>query len=434
MDKDNNIVLYLHLKTYQKSSYNGIFAHNKMKITKDIIFLKENSFVFRNGDEIKKYQNHTTHLYNEEIICWAKLSNNIFKLINPISSKLYQPTIKNINKIKNKLWYIINSYPNKKDKDKNYKDENEDYYLCEGDIIKIGIELFILRKIYIQNKNKEEDKNEGNIYDIHSFNYNNKSIIFDICTEPKVLDSKNFCNHIINDLKQGKNSPKFQEIQKWIYKSVIEINKNNNKKVKGYKFNLYECKECNKIYPIRFKLPGNDEIIELVHIEIPKNKNYMILESVEQIKEDKEEDNLYNILKAIYIIELTGEDEEITIGRIDKNDLILARDITVSKEHAIIKYYKKNKKFILKDKNSYTGTMVLIKNNFISLSDKKEIYLQSGRTYITAKIMDKKEYERKEKEEKLRKKEEEDNKEKLANNINEKDLISEQKFVDLYGD
>ena len=48
--------------------------------------------------------------------------------------------------------------------------------------------------------------------------------------------------------------------------------------------------------------------------------------------------------------------------------------------------------------------------------------------------MDKKEYEKKEKEEKLRKKEEEDNKEKLANNINEKDLISEQKFVDLYGD
>ena len=45
--------------------------------------------------------------------------------------------------------------------------------------------------------------------------------------------------------------------------------------------------------------------------------------------------------------------------------------------------------------------MVLIQNNYFKIPEKKEIYLQSGKTFFKAKIMDKEEYENIEKEENI---------------------------------
>ena len=84
-------------------------------------------------------------------------------------------------------------------------------------------------------------------------------------------------------------------------------------------------------------------------------------------------------------------------------------DKTMSRNHAVIRYFKNNQKLLLKDNNSYTGTMVLIKNNYIKISDKKEIFLQSGRTFISAKVIKKEEYDEIEKKEKEEIKEEQKN-------------------------
>ena len=324
-----------------------------------------------------------------------------------------------IDNLHNKLWYVINS-------DKEKKKQNEDYYLCEGDIIKLGAELFNVRKINIQNNNNIEDKNEENIYDIHSLN-KNTPLIFDIYFVPKLLEENNFCSHIINELKDPKI---IKRLQKKFENEKEKSDKEKMKKnVKYYNFKLERCNECKRIKPLRFKFSENSEIIDLINIDIPKNKNYFILESIK-----------IDILE-IYIIELTGEDEEIiTIGRKDDNNVVIdekSQNKAVNRYHAVIKYFKNKGKLLLKNRSEY-GTMVLIKNKKINISDKKEIYLQVRRTFITAKVIDKNEYiNLKKEEEKIKKeieKEKEKEREKNINRVDENESNKQEKGKEFYGD
>ena len=102
----------------------------------------------------------------------------------------------------------------------------------------------------------------------------------------------------------------------------------------------------------------------------------MILESLTYVKNKKN-------YKNIYVIKLTGDD--ITIGRNNKNDII-DTDISMSRFHAVLKFNKETGNITLENKSKY-GTLVLVKNN-IKLSDNKKIYLQIGRTFITAEQKD----------------------------------------------
>ena len=98
----------------------------------------------------------------------------------------------------------------------------------------------------------------------------------------------------------------------------------------------------------------------------------MILESLTYIKDKKN-------YKNIYVIKLTGD--EISIGRNNKNDIIDI-DISVSRFHASLKFNKEKGNITLENKSKF-GTSILVKNN-IKLTDNKKIYLQVGRSFITA--------------------------------------------------
>ena len=420
--EDNKKILYLNLKTYQsphiKNQIVGLFIHDKPDSTfEQNLYIKEKVFLYRSTvNEINVYNSQNQHQEDEESITSISIRNGDFFLTTKISFSLYNLTTQDINNIQNQLWYVMNLDEEMKKQNNTERGENEDYCLCEGDIIKFGIELYILRKINISNYNNITDNNEKNIYNIHSLN-NNKGIIFDLYTEPKVLDEQNFCTHIINEL----NDPNEKEN----YKQKIEkeiIIKNN---VKYYKFNLNnvnKCNKCNKIYPLRFKKTEESEIIDLINIDIPKNKNYIILES---IKIDSLE---------IYVIELTGEDENITIGRREENNIVIDRENkTVTRNHAVIKYYKNERKLILKDKSNYAGTMVLIKNK-IKISEKKEIYLQAGRTFIMAKVIDENEYIKKLKDDYFKEKEEKEKKEEQIKAVDEKESYKLEKSDEFYGE
>ena len=393
-----NLRLYLNLKTFS-TSYKGIFKHDPNKIKIQLLFFDYNSlyqkrcYLFRSrNDDINQYESHGDAA-EDECICEVKLEKNLFVLKSPLSTKtLYKPNELNINVFKNKIWYIVNNYNEKKEeinKDNEIKDEikseNEDYYIIQDDIIKIGRQLYIFSEISINNENKEEK-----IYDINSLN-KNKGVLFDLCSKPKVLNEDNYCTHIIEDLKKGKESQKFKEI-----KNLMDININQGKKVTKYQITLYKCKECKRFYPLSFKLDEKSDPIEFLEIKKPKDKNYIILESLEQF-EDKDEDEY--VIKYFYVMELTGEDEEITIGRKNNNDIILNKDETISRYHAVIKYIKDKNKLVLKNKSETTGTSVLIKNDNVVISDKKEIYLQSGTTFIEAKVITQDEYNKINKEE-----------------------------------
>ena len=86
---------------------------------------------------------------------------------------------------------------------------------------------------------------------------------------------------------------------------------------------------------------------------MPSELDYIILESLDYIKGNKN-------LKRINIILLIND--EITIGRNDMNDMI-DPDISVSRNHAILKYNRENGTLIIKNLSQKYGTLVLIKDN-----------------------------------------------------------------------
>ena len=175
-----------------------------------------------------------------------------------------KPTESCINYIKNKLWYIVNNEKKEIIKGHDENNENEDYYISQGDIMKIGVEIYIFTEIFLNNNIIKKEEKENNIYDISSLN-NNKSLIFDICSQPKILNEKYYCKHIVNDLKDGKNSQKFKEIKNWIEEHKLKDSYIKN--IKKYQISLYKCEKCHTFYPLRFKLSEYSEVIEFIKIE-----------------------------------------------------------------------------------------------------------------------------------------------------------------------
>ena len=110
--------------------------------------------------------------------------------------------------------------------------------------------------------------------------------------------------------------------------------------------------------------------------------DYIILESLNQIKHDSN-------VKSIHLIQLN--DDFIIIGRGHFCDIRI-NDISVSRNHACLKYDYESGKLLIKDLKSKFGTLILIKKP-LEIKEKK-ICLQIGRTYIEACLIDFKEYER----------------------------------------
>ena len=361
----------------------GLFLHFH---DKEKIFVENKTFLFFNksNNSIVQYSDHSEHKTGEEeIILAVKVKNEIFIILN--SFKPIASTGQDIEIIKrNKLWYLINNLEKVEDKNiinSGNNSENEDYYLCENDIIKFINQMFIVKEVHLNKKEGNDNEKTNYVYNIQKLNKNSKKIKFDTYYEIKNLQNSNFCEHIKNDLTIGdgeNRDKKVNEIKEWIKARMIQT---NHGKVKSYFFTLKKCNICNIIYPLRYKVSENTETIDLTDIKMPNSQNYIILESLKEI-EDK---------KNIHIIELTDENQEIKIGSDETNDII---EESISKKQAIIKFNKKDGTLLLKNK-SKKGTSILIKDN-LQISDKKEIYLQEGKLFFTAKVIEKKEFDKKE--------------------------------------
>jgi pSer/pThr/pTyr-binding forkhead associated (FHA) protein len=134
---------------------------------------------------------------------------------------------------------------------------------------------------------------------------------------------------------------------------------------------------CLTPYPTRFKISEFNKEYELIDLNLPEKSDYMILESLDYIKE---KDNL----KKIHVIQLT--EDKIYIGRNGINDVI-DEDLTVSRNHAILKYNKDEGKVVLENISETYGTLVLIKGN-IKMKD-KNLNLQIGNSFITVNLTSK---------------------------------------------
>ena len=143
----------------------------------------------------------------------------------------------------------------------------------------------------------------------------------------------------------------------------------------------FNCEVCEEPYSLSYKFieknNNKTNIYSLIDdINQPENFDYIILESLTFIKKNKN-------IKNIFVIKLT--DRELNIGRHTDNDII-DNDMTISRYHAILKYNKNNGHITITNKSKF-GVLLLIKDN-VKLNVKQKIFIQMGKTYLSAGVKD----------------------------------------------
>ena len=383
---DEKLGLFLEFKTYQRNDLNLYdYSSKDIKVINTII--ESGTFIVRKkSDIIRKDRQSDIYQKMGEDLLFRIRSNKIdqFTLENPIPMNNIAFTEYNVNNLNNKIWYVLNS------NNPNDIIKNGDYNLCENDIIKMGNIKLIARKINIKPKEDEGNKakldNIYNIskYDINSLNKGFGSIFNFLPSQNKYFIDENYENecYICQKRKCSKENPiiGFCECnyvhyeclkQKFKEKEIIHDRKN----VKNYLFNACNCKKCNFVYPLRFKIDELGKSFQLDDIDEPKVGDYIILESIEY-------KTYFNYIKSVHVVQL---DREIsTLGRSMSNNIII-RDPSISKFHAELKYDLENKKITIINKSKKFRTSILVKKPLV-IND-KEIQIQIGRTLIEAKIM-----------------------------------------------
>jgi len=155
------------------------------------------------------------------------------------------------------------------------------------------------------------------------------------------------------------------------------------KTVLSYNMKSFNCEICKTPYPLRFRY--NNKYFEIIGCSRPQSFNYIVLESLNQLKDN-------NNYKSIHVITL-NEGERIVMGRGHDSDVRI-NDISVSRTHSCI--VLNNKKVLLKDLKSKFGTLILVQKE-LEITPEKKLSLQIGRSYFEATFPNSKELKAKEK-------------------------------------
>ena len=365
--------LYLNCKTFNKGD-NIIYDYISDDVNKVNFFLEDFGYITetKNSPLIRFKQIYKELNKDSEYL--------LFKInIKKDEKKIFQSAYINfnfkppydinlINKHREKtaltwekcLWYVINWEESKNkysDKLINISKNNE-YFLEENEILKIGSYKYIISKIYIRDKtlNKKE----------------------------KFINTEPYCKEISKCELCGKPTIKLCDCEELYHideiKSKInqnhEENFNSKKTVHNYFFDILSCDDdknsCQVYYTLKYKCKesdldfikleniklekneDDDIIINFFDFEIPENKDYMILESLEEKTEKTK-----TAKKSVHIIELNGDDIKIGNPKDNDNDIIINYDTLLSKNHAIIRYDKLTGKISIKNLGK-SGTLVLV--------------------------------------------------------------------------
>lgn len=290
------------------------------------------------------------------------------------------------------MWLVINT-----EKKQKFENNNKTYCLMENDIIKLCRKIYKVIKV-----NTPISSNP--YFEENSINEINKKHrpVFDIALKPK-----QYCNTIINnnfnenDSELGYNpetdcricfcsesteeNPKLKicnchdfvhyNCLKQFLKNKITIFENKNETVTSYYCNKFNCEVCKELLPLKFTIKFNENIepktfFLVDDLELPEDTNYLILESLPHLK-DK------NNSKNIFVVKL--KDNDITLGRNENCDIV-DNDISISRNHAIMKFNQENGDITLIDKSRF-GLLILIRDNLKLITDEK-VYIQIGRSFI----------------------------------------------------
>ena len=366
-------VLSLCTKTWVRDSH-GLFDYESNQTKHLNAILAESVFITRKKHEIKTVNNPKQLQEEEELLFNVRHDDiNKFVLESPVPVRI-QPSQKNINELSNKIWYILKNDPIKSNNSNQVIiNTNDDYYLCKNDVIKLGRVKYSLNEINIPSREDER--------------------LCKICYSEENDRENNPLVHLCN-CNGGLRFSHYMCIKRWM-ETKLQIKENEKKTVKSYNIKSFNCEICKTPYPFKFKLNGIEKPFELIELEKPVGCDYIVLESLNQMKENCN-------IKSIHVIQL-GTDELI-IGRGHESDIRI-NDISVSRSHAKLKYDMENGTILLRDLKSKFGTLILIKKP-LQIKEKK-IHIQIGRTYIEGWLMGMEEFNklRKEKKNKMQNKE-----------------------------
>ena len=403
--KNENFVLSLCTKTWIRDSH-GLYDYESNQTKNLNAVLAESIYIGRKKHDIKTLNSPNDLKQDEELLFNVKNDyKDEYALENEVPIRI-QPTEKNINDLSNKIWYVLKNDPNQSNQsNQTITNTNDDYYLCKNDVIKLGRVKYSLNEINIPSKHNNIDvavpSNDPTKYDIDELNMNTEPV-FDFIFQAKesseytdIPDDERLCKICYSDENDKENNPlvhlcncngglrfsHFECIKKWMETKLI-TKENEKKTVKSYNIKSFNCEICKTPYPFKFKLNGVEKPFELIDLQKPLDCDYIILESLNQMKENCN-------IKSIHVIQLTGD--ELTIGRGHESDVRI-NDISVSRSHAKLKYNPTEGTLLLRDLKSKFGTLILIKKP-LKIKERK-IHLQIGRTYIEAWLMGMAEFEK----------------------------------------
>lgn len=104
--------------------------------------------------------------------------------------------------------------------------------------------------------------------------------------------------------------------------------KKEDKTLISYIFKQFECEICKKAYPYVFRSNGISYRLIDVEQDIPKESNYLLLESLTFEK---------NSSRMVHLIMPDADKTTFKLGRGHESDVRVS-DISVSRCHALIKY------------------------------------------------------------------------------------------------
>ena len=390
--KEEELGLYLNCKT-RIGDINVFYDFSSDKVNEINLFIEKNYYIVE-SKEIECFE-----LYNNI----PKNKNYLFKIVvkhnskgKKIESKInyntkpeYEIDKSSIINWEQCLWYIINSESTPKELTKM---ENKDYILKENDVLKIGYYKYIISKIYFKNKD-----------------YPKKGIFSTIPTYKDIMKCEH-CDEYMVRLCKCEDYIHIKELKKKVKDSTII---RENAKTTSFYFNIIQCEEdkCKDgkngtFYLLKYRykdediekideinknnnnIEKKDNILSFFDFDeyIPKDSDYMIIESIDEAINDQ---NLNKIVKFVYIIKLDGKD--ITIGKDNSNDIIL-NDKLASKKHAVIKYDNGN--LIIKNMSEHSGTLALLRPKDIKeisfiIPPEETFFFQSNKTIFESKIMSK---------------------------------------------
>ena len=302
------------------------------------------------------------------------------------------------------------------------------YKLTEGDFIKLGKLVFLVRKIKSsQNENLNETKRNSsfdnsemnignNINDdiiIHNKNINENYIDTNndlIENGAKKINNVNISNKVNIKLKilyvKLKNINKSQKkyrcricfcegnfegnnplispckcsgsikyihlncLRKWLTSKITTKNSSNNE-IYCYVFKSLKCELCQSIIPEIAEFRGKFlSLLDFKNIDPP----YIILQSMYQYNSTNRNVNELNV---IFVISFKTN-IQVNIGRANNSNIRLS-DVSVSRNHAKLTY--SNGDLFLDDVGSKFGTLLLIQNNILFLPNKK-ISIQTGKSHL----------------------------------------------------